>query len=101
MKSSHQTSPSKKSAGKSTKTEKVDVEKEKSEATDEANLKKNVGSAEISDEMLCNKKIGTNGTQQGFCRCCNSSNCIEHMRTLLDRDLQQRQLQVIVIKFFL
>lgn len=42
------------------------------------------------DEMQKDKSVGT----QDYCRCCNSSNCVERMRNYLDRDLEQRQLQV-------
>lgn len=48
-------------------------------------------SKEKVNDMLRNKNVGT---VEEYCRCCNSSSCVERLRTLLDRDLEQRQLQV-------
>lgn len=62
------------------------------DSSSEANKEK-----DVADEMRNNKKVGTpkdEQQQQEFCRCCNSINCVERMKMLLDRELEQRQLQV-------
>lgn len=51
---------------------------------------------EATDEVQSNKNVATTGTQHEICRCCNSNNCVERMKILLDRDLEQRQLQVLL-----
>lgn len=73
---------------KSGKGEKRDMSKEEQLAMD--------SDTAISEIYNCNKKVGTQQTE--YCRCCNSTNCVERMRLLLDRDLEQRHLQV---RFFL
>lgn len=49
-----------------------------------------INSEPVINESFCSKRVGT----EQICRCCNSASCMERMRMLLDRELEQKQLQV-------
>lgn len=83
-------SPTKVKSLKTKKGEKRDMSKEEQLVINEQS-RAGVINNEIMENMSKSKKIGT---EEQYCRCCNSSSCVERMRMLLDRDLEQRQLQV-------
>lgn len=75
--------------------EKQDVSKEQPIAS-MARSRMSDSNREAVDDAYSNKNVATTtGIQHEICRCCNSNNCMERMKLLLDRDLEQRQLQVL------